>query len=244
MNVNNRIDREYDRTTGTCQISDLSRDYRTRTSRDWSRAIKNSVTMHGFLALSFSRFFSLPSPLSLCLSRRCDLACFTAVKRVGSRVWSTRVLPMCAHADGRGWRGCRGTDLLRGRPGSCPTLSRYTIIFLVVCALVSPRERYRPPFFFLSALPFVSWSVLQPCISSFFYPSPRPSWTRRRRSSLPHRSLPRQFVCLLDVLYLTFLSMLNWIIYRNEILFKKKSCLNVSHLSSLNHKPSFYKFKS
>jgi len=56
----------------------------------------------------------------------------------------------CAHADEHGWRGCRGTDLLRGRPGSCPTLSRYTIIFLVVCALVSPRERYRPPSFFLS----------------------------------------------------------------------------------------------
>lgn len=194
-------------------------------------------------SLSLSLAFSLFPPPSLFLSRRCDLACFTAVKRVGSHVWGTRVLRIytCAHADGRGWRGCRGTDLLRGRPGSCPTLSRYTIIFLVVCALVSPRERYRPPFFFLSALPFVSWSVLQPCISSFFYPSPRPSWTRRRRSSLPHRSLPRQFVCLLDVLYLRFLSMLNWIIYRNKILFIiKKMCLDVSHLFD---KPKLLFFK-
>lgn len=193
------IDREYDRTTDTCQISDSSRGYRTRTSQDWSRTIKNFVTMHAASSLS------LP-PLSPSFLRRYGLACSTAVKRVGSRVWSTHgALRMytCAHADGRGWRGCRGTDLLRGRPGSCPTLSRYTIIFLVVCALISPRERYRPPSFSSppSALPFVSWSVLRPCISSFFYPSPRPSWTRRRRSSLPRRSLPRRFVCLLDVLY-------------------------------------------
>lgn len=59
------IDREYDRTTDTCQISDSSRGYRTRTSQDWSRTIKNFVTMHAASSLSLPPFL----PLSLFLTK-------------------------------------------------------------------------------------------------------------------------------------------------------------------------------
>lgn len=119
------------------------------------------------------------------------------------RAWC-RMVPVCgAHvcftcvhvrvrADGHGRRGCRGTDLLRGRPGSCPTFSRCTIIFLVVCALVSPRERYCPPSFFLSPVGSTLLSLDRCCgrvSPSFFYSASSPFVnSRRRRSSL--RTVP------------------------------------------------------
>lgn len=79
------------------------------------------------------------------------LACFSAARNVSALVCGAHHVYPCAHADER-WMARlprMSTDLLlRGRPGSCPTLSRYTIIFLVVCALVSLRENVtaRPPF--------------------------------------------------------------------------------------------------
>lgn len=121
----------------------------------------------------------------------------------------------------------RGTDLLRGRPGSCPTLSRYTIIFFVVCALVSPRERYRPSFFSSPSRPPTLLSLDRCCGRVF-----RPSFIRvsspfvnstPQEFLLPRRSF-RRFVCLLNTVCIVCSSPLNWIIYENDILLKERIC--------------------
>lgn len=169
---------------------------------------------------SFSPFLSLTKmrPRMFHCGETCRFSC----------VWGTRVLRMytCAYADGHGWRGCRGTDLLRGRPGSCPTLSRYTIIFLVVCALVSPRERYRPPSFFLSPVPPTLLS-LDRCYGRVFRPSFIRLLALRELGAvgvpfLAVRSLGDLFVYTMYCIM--FLSILNWIICRNKILPKLKKC--------------------
>lgn len=113
------------------------------------------------------------------LSHEC--ARFTLrVSRIGG--WA-RV--RCTCVDERGWwrRGCRGTDL-RGRPGSCPTLSRYTIILLAVCALVSLRGRFafstRQP---LCPFAKVPWSAVR---LSFYRSSSSSSSSSSLSSCLPH----------------------------------------------------------
>lgn len=157
----------------TCRIGDSSRDYPRRQHRARAnrlRAIKRT-SWRCFLALSFARAAShVPPRLQrvglVCrahMSTACTCSRAPTHTCVDTRVRSTR-----------GWtrtaRFCRGTDLLRGRPGSCPTLSRYTIIFFVVCALVSPRERYRP-FFFSSPPRPPTLLSLDRCCGRVFRPS-------------------------------------------------------------------------
>lgn len=171
------IDREYDRTTDTCQISDSSRGYRTRTSQDWSRTIKNFVTMHAASSLS------LP-PLSPSLLRRYGLACSTAVKRVGSRVWSTHGAPH-VHVCACGWTWM--ARLPRYRSSSWPPrvmpypLALHNNLPRRVCSDISARtlppallflSPVRPPFCLLIGVTAVYFVLLLSISSPFVNSTP------------------------------------------------------------------------
>lgn len=171
-------------------------------------------------------------------------------RRVGSvRAVSTHALCIARARAGRGTHVCalgrygrygRGDDgeaaavyrssSFVAAQGHALPLSRYTIIFLVVCALVSPRERYRPS----SRLPPPTLLSLDRCCGRVF----RPSFIRLSSPSVEPGAVgvpPRPFlpstICLstrcavaslrpLPILSLSLVSLLDWIICkRRESLF-------------------------
>lgn len=124
------------------------------------------------------------------MTAHCALTSVLGLRCV-SRIGGCWARVRCTCVDERGWRGCRGTDL-RGRPGSCPTLSRYTIILLAVCALVSLRGRFafstRQP---LCPFAEVPWSAVR---LSFYRSSS--SSSSSLSSCLPPHLLARLSICL------------------------------------------------
>lgn len=164
----------------TCRIGESEPRLSAPPTSDRLRAIK-STSWRCFLALSRRQ-----PRMFLRGCGQCNLVCrahTTASRhvRLSARAHMCRYVHVCAQhtridADRRG--SGRGTDPLRGRPGSCPTLSRYTIIFFVVCALVSPRERYRPDLFTPPSPPFcLLIGVAAVYFVLLLSASPRPSWT-------------------------------------------------------------------
>lgn len=170
----------------------------------------------------------LPFSLSLSFLRRYGLACSTAVKRVGSRVWSTHGAPH-VHVCACGWTWM--ARLPRYRSSSWPPrvmpypLALHNNLPRRVCSDISART-LPPALLFLFPRP-PSLLSLDRCYGRVFRPSFIHLLALRELDAvgvpfLAVRSLGDLFAY--SMYCITFLFMLNWITYRNEISFKLKKC--------------------